>query len=33
MKYLAPDYLYTPEGLREHMLIAVADDGRIASVT
>jgi formimidoylglutamate deiminase len=32
MKYLAPDYVYTPQGLLPHMLVAVDDDGRIASV-
>jgi formimidoylglutamate deiminase len=32
MRYLAPDYVYTPQGLLPHMLVAVDDDGRIASV-
>src|SRR5260221_5929242 len=32
MYYLAPDYLYTPQGLQSHLLLAVADDGRITSL-
>ena len=32
MKYLAPDYVYTSQGLQRDMLIAIADDGRIASI-
>src|SRR5690349_19374828 len=33
MRYLAPDYVYTPQGLQPHMLVAVDDDGRIAAVS
>lgn len=33
MIHLAPDYVYTSEGLQADMLISIADDGRIASVT
>lgn len=33
MRYLAPDYVYTPQGLQPHMLVAVDDDGRIVSVS
>ncbi len=33
MKYLAPEYIYTPAGLRAGMLIAITEDGRIASLT
>ncbi len=32
MKYLAPDYVSTPQGVQSHMLIAISDDGRIVSV-
>src|SRR5579883_1003010 len=32
MRYLAPDYVYTPQGWQPHMLVAVGDDGRIVSV-
>ncbi|MGH2509025.1 MAG: formimidoylglutamate deiminase [Ktedonobacteraceae bacterium] len=32
MKYLAPDYLYTPAGLQAHMIVAVSDDGYITSI-
>lgn len=32
MNYLAPDYVYTSQGLQRDMLVAIADDGRIASV-
>ena len=33
MKYLAPDYVYTPQGLQSGMFVAVAEDGRIASIS
>ena len=33
MKHLAPDYIYTPQGLQPDMLISISDDGRIASIT
>ena len=32
MKYLAPEYVYTPQGLQRDMLVAIADDGSITSV-
>ena len=31
--HLAPDYVYTSEGLQADMLISISDDGRIAAVT
>lgn len=33
MKYLAPDYVYTPRGLQSGMLVSIAEDGRIASIS
>ncbi len=33
MKHLAPDYLYTAEGLQPKMIVSISDDGRIASIT
>ena len=33
MIHLAPDYVYTPEGLQSNMLVSISADGRIASVT
>ena len=33
MKHLAPDYLYTPQGLQSNMVLTIADDGRITSIT
>ncbi len=32
MKYLAPDYVYTSQGLQRNMLVVIDDDGRIASI-
>ena len=32
MPYLAPDYVYTQQGLQRDMLISIADDGCIASI-
>src|SRR3989442_11118431 len=32
MKYLAPDYMYTPQGLQADMLLSLTDDGRIAAI-
>src|SRR5438874_2754708 len=32
-KHLAPDYIYTPQGLQPNMLVSISDDGRIASIT
>src|SRR5437879_4805620 len=33
MQYLAPEYICTPAGLQSNMLVAISDDGRIASIT
>jgi formimidoylglutamate deiminase len=33
MRYLAPEYIYTPTGLQAHMVISINDDGRIATLT
>src|SRR5436309_3154140 len=33
MIHLAPDYIYTPQGLQAHMLIEITNDGRIAAIT
>lgn len=33
MIHLAPEYVYTPDGLQTGMLVSIADDGRIASIT
>src|SRR5579872_4727111 len=33
MKYLAPDYVYTPAGLQAEMVVAIADDGMISGIT
>src|SRR5579864_2361974 len=32
-KHLAPNYIYTPQGLQSNMLITISDDARIASIT
>ncbi len=32
MKYLAPDYIYTPDGLQTDLVMAIADDGSISSL-
>ena len=32
MKYLAPDYIYTPQGLQANMIASISDDGRIAGI-
>lgn len=32
MKHLAPDFVYTPQGLQSNMLISISDDGHIAAV-
>lgn len=32
MKYLVPDYVYTPDGLQASKAISVSDDGRIAAI-
>jgi formimidoylglutamate deiminase len=33
MKYLAPEYIYTPAGLQANMALSISDDGRIAALT
>src|SRR6266487_4963059 len=33
MLCLAPDYIYTPQGLQSHMLVSISDDGRIVSIS
>src|SRR5260370_30816331 len=33
MKYLLPDCIYTPQGLQANMIVSIADDGRIASIS
>ncbi len=33
MHYLAPDYIYTPQGVRSNMLVAISDEGRILALT
>lgn len=33
MIHLAPEYVYTPDGLQTGMVVSIADDGRIASIT
>lgn len=33
MKYLAPDYIYTPAGLQSNMIVTIADDGLIGAIT
>jgi formimidoylglutamate deiminase len=32
MKYLAPDYVYTPQGLQTNLILSISDDGRITSI-
>ena len=32
MKYLAPEYIYTQQGIQRDMLVSIADDGRITSI-
>ena len=32
MKYLVPDYVYTPEGLQANKAISISDDGRVAVI-
>ncbi len=32
MKYLVPDYVYTPEGLQTNKVISISDDGRITAI-
>src|SRR6266516_3878706 len=32
MIHLAPEYVYTPEGLQTHVLISISDDGLISSI-
>jgi formimidoylglutamate deiminase len=33
MKYLAPDYIYTPQGLQPNKFITISDDGIITAIT
>ncbi len=33
MQYLAPEYVYTPDGLQVNVVISINDDGRIAALT
>jgi formimidoylglutamate deiminase len=33
MKYLAPEYVYTPDGLQSNMVIAIDDDGYFSSIS
>src|SRR5260370_26475826 len=33
MKYLVPDYVWTPEGLQANKAISISDDGYIAAIT
>src|SRR5438128_11145682 len=33
MKYLAPAYIYTPEGLQANKLLAISEDGLIDSIS
>jgi formimidoylglutamate deiminase len=33
MKHLAPDYIYTPQGLQANMIISISDEGRIISIS
>src|SRR3984893_6875318 len=32
MRYLVPDYVYTPEGLEASKAISISDDGRIGAI-
>ncbi len=32
MKYLVPDYIYTPQGVERDMLFTITDEGRIATI-
>ncbi|GAC1392084.1 MAG: formimidoylglutamate deiminase [Ktedonobacteraceae bacterium] len=32
MNYLAPDYIYTPQGVERDMLVSITDEGRIAAI-
>ncbi len=33
MKHLAPDYVWTPQGLQANMIVSISDDGRIAAIS
>jgi len=33
MKHLAPDYIYTTQGLQANKIVSISDDGRISSIT
>jgi len=32
MNYLAPDYIYTPQGIERNMLVSITEEGRISSI-
>ena len=32
MNYIAPDYVYTPQGLQTNLILSISDDGRITSI-
>lgn len=32
MKYLVPDYVYTPKGLQANQAVSISDDGRISAI-
>src|SRR5712692_7223883 len=32
MKHLAPEYVYTSQGLQTNMILSISDDGRITSI-
>jgi formimidoylglutamate deiminase len=33
MKHLAPDYVYTPQGLQANMIVSISEDGHISSLS
>ena len=33
MKHLAPDYIYTPQGLQANQVVSISDDGYISAIT
>jgi formimidoylglutamate deiminase len=33
MQHLAPDYIYTPQGLQAHKVISISDEGYISAIT
>ncbi|HKV00961.1 MAG TPA: formimidoylglutamate deiminase [Ktedonobacteraceae bacterium] len=32
MKHVAPEYIYTPQGLQSNMIVSISDDGRINAI-